>query len=92
MLRYSGYRIVPIVSSEQSERGAGLGGRLGGALQVYLLDASRELEGCFEDYGAGLEVPRGQGFRGWVITHKRLFSRQMISDHFTVPRPAVNPI
>lgn len=91
MLRYSGYRIVPIVSSEQSERGEGLGGRWG-ELQVYLMDASRELEGCFEDYGVGLEVPRGQGFRGWVITHKRLFRRQMISDHFSVPRPAVDPI
>lgn len=39
-------------------------------------------EGCFEDYrAAGLEVPRGQGFRGWVRTHKRLFRREMISDH-----------
>lgn len=55
---------------------------MGGAAGVFAgRQQGAKLEGCFEDYGGGLEVPRGQGFRGWVTTHKRLFRRQMISDH-----------
>lgn len=56
----------------------------GRELQVYLLDATREpsWKDALRIVEPALEVPRGQVFRGWVLTHKRLFRRQMISNHF----------
>lgn len=55
-----------------------------GELQVYLLDATREpsWKDALRIMEMALEVPRGQGFRGWVLTHNRLFRRQMTFDHF----------
>lgn len=43
-------------------------------------DAAAKLEGCFEDYGEGLEIPRGQVVGGWGVTHQRLFRKQTTSD------------